>query len=595
MKLFKDLKILFSANSTYIFSFFKLGKKFIFFQLLFLLATIPINYVIVYAPKAFIDGLFDQSGLVYGLVWIALMIFCKLINHISNQALTISRNHLYALAKIDSKRKAYQKLKGLYFSYFDNPERLNKFNRAFSYNENGGPIFLESIIALLVGITSLFTMTVISASFEWWLWIVILLLVIQQYLFDRKVKQLNFDFMKEKTIYDRQQNYFASIPTQTPFLSELLLNQGFEFILRKYTEIFKKNLDLKKKHAIRVGTRNFLAMLPNELFTLFCYGLIGVKLLNGASTIGDYTLFFSVIANISSNLKTLLFSFNTFYQQSLEAQEYLDFMSQTECLRLTPKNKLPLTQIETIEFQNVSFSYEGLNTPILKQFNLKIKNGERIAIVGDNGAGKTTFVKLLLSFYTPLDGVIKINGTPLEHYDMDSYWSKISTVLQNHQEFSISIAENILFHELQEGDCDRINSVLNAVGLSEKIHSFKDSIDSQLTRSFSADGVELSGGERQRLAIARALIKNSELYVFDEPSSALDANAEDELLNSMLSLPREKTIIYISHRLSNVHFCDRILYFHNGNILADGSHEQLMQTCSEYKEAYLKQSQRYLH
>ncbi len=226
---------------------------------------------------------------------------------------------------------------------------------------------------------------------------------------------------------------------------------------------------------------------------------------------------------------------------------------------------------------------------------MKIEKGERIAIVGDNGAGKTTFVKLLLSFYNPQEGIIKINGIPLEYYNVDDYWCKISTVLQNHQEFAISIAENILFHEPQKNEHDKVRSVLSSVGLAEKIHSFKDDIDSQLTRTFSSEGIELSGGERQRLAIARALIKDSQLYIFDEPSSALDANAEDELLKSMLALSNDKTIIYISHRLSNVHFCDRILYFKNGRILADGSHDELMQKCSDYKVAYLKQSQKYIH
>lgn len=593
MKLIKDLNTLFKANSEYLAAFIKHGKFFLILQILFLILTIPINYISVYAPKMFVDYVFEQKILLSGLLWVCLMIFCTLVSFLSNQALVLYRNYLYSRAKIESKELIYNKLRKLYLSYFDNPERLNKLNRAFTYNESGGAVFVESIVSFITCIASLFTLTIISVSLEWWIWIVIVFLVFQQYISDRKLRKLNFDFAKEKNIRDREQNYFASIPTQAQHLSELLLNDGFDFFFRKYKDIYKKNLNLQNKHSISVGLKTFFNMLPNELFSLACYIIIGTKLINGTSTIGDYTLFFSLIASISSTLKTILYSFNTFYQQALEAQEYLDFIYDLECQRCSSDPLFDLKGIDSIEFKNVKYTYEGLNSPTIKNLNLQIKKGQRIAIVGNNGAGKTTFIKLLLALYPPQDGSIMVNGNDLHNYNADSYWKKSSVVLQNYKEFSLSIIENILLNDNCEQDLNKVYNVISKVGLTNKIASLKDGINSQVTHLFSADGVEFSGGERQRLAIARALVKDSEMYVFDEPSSALDPIAEDELLKCMNTIPKDKIVIYISHRLSNIHFCDRILYFRDGNIIADGTHQQLMEMCADYRKAYLTQSKKY--
>ena len=593
MKLIKDLRILFRANAEYLLSFIKRGKLYFFLQILFWGISVPINVVSVYAPKAFVEKTFEQHNLFSGILWICLLIICRLFNFLSNQYLTVYRNHLYSLSKIESKERAYAKLKELYLSFFDNPERLNRFNRAFSYNDSGGAVFIDSIISFFTCIVSLFTMTIISTSFEWWLWIVVVLLVFQQYVGDRKIKKRNFEFTKEKTIRDREQNYFASVPTQPVCLSELLINNGFDFFFRKYKRIYNENVSFQKKHSLSVGLMTFLNMLPNELFSLGCYLIIGIKLIEGSATIGDYTLFFSLIINISANLKTLFYSFNVFYQQALEAQEYLDFIRMPDCQRIHLNSKLTISMIKSIEFKDVSFKYEGVNHPTIKHLNVSFRSGDRIAIVGNNGAGKTTFVKLLLSLYPPEEGNIEINGKPIQDYDADAYWERISVVLQNHQEFALTLIENILLSDDVDSKIDLANEVISKVGLKEKIDSLKNGVFSPFTHLFSPNGVEFSGGERQRLAIARALAKSSDLYVFDEPSSALDPMAEDELLKCMNMIEKDRIVIYISHRLSNIHFCNRILFFQDGQIIADGTHQELMDSCDEYRNAYHTQSKKY--
>lgn len=592
MMIFKNAKILYAANKDFVISFFKNSKLYLVLQSLFLILTVPINYITVYAPKMFIDNILSNQDLIRAILWIVILISCRLFNVFANQTLTIYRNHYYAKAKVETKKKIYEELNNIYISFFDNSERLNNFSRAFAYNDTGGTILMDSVISFSTCIVSLFTLTIISTTFEWWLWIIIMLLVLQQFFADRKMKKMNFDYMKEKTLRDRRQNYFASVPTQRESLSELLINNGVCFFLDKHSKLYSENINIQRKHNMRINFRVFINMLPNEIFTFFCYIMIGAKLINGKATIGDYTLFFSLLTNITSTFKTFLYSFNTFYQQALEAQEYLKFLEQNEHKRPLLSN-LNISNITSIEMRNVSFYYDGMNTPTLKNINVKINEGDRIAIVGNNGAGKTTFIKLLLSLYHAQSGEVLINNISIENFNSRQYWNRVSAVFQNHQEFSMSIIENLVFHDPDSNDYQKATQSLKKVDLYDKLSRNKKGLQTELTRYFFEDGIELSGGERQRIAIARAIFKDCDLYIFDEPSSSLDPMAENELLAYMNSMPLKSIVIHISHRLTNIQFCNRILYFKDGQIIADGTHEELMKSCFDYRIAYETQAKKY--
>ena len=585
---------LFKANKVFIKELFKTGKCFIIFQIAIYILIIPINYWVTYAPKNFIDSITQDNNLYIALSWIILMVILKYAERIMMFAQDFMKKRAFSNAKLKSKNVLYQKIQLIYLSYFEDSNNLDIFNKCLSYNETGGERLVNSTISFIRAIITLGTMTYISFQFDWWIWIAVLVVVVFEYFSDKYLKKLGFSFSMDKIKRDREQNYYNGLPTNKNSIADIKLNSSMFFFFEKYRSAFIKNRTHSEKYEIKANLFALLFSIPNEILFCLCYLLIGIWLLNGKASIGDYTLFFSMITSITSQLKVIITSINSFYEQSLSAKVFNDFVENTDIFindNIANSNKVP--DIQSITFQNVSFNYPGRPEKALDNITLSIRKGEKISIVGFNGAGKTTFLKLLTLLYHPVDGTIKINRNDYQNIDIHDYWEKIGIVFQSHQVYAMSIKDNILLRDATPNDDEIIWKVLNDVGLSEKIKNQDEGLDLQLTRNFDPKGMDFSGGEKQRLSIAKVLAKDSDIYVFDEPSSALDSVAEDALYQSIAKIPKDKTVIMISHRLSSVFFTDRIIFFDNGHIIADGTHDNLMENCPKYREIYRLQADKY--
>ena len=255
------------------------------------------------------------------------------------------------------------------------------------------------------------------------------------------------------------------------------------------------------------------------------------------------------------------------------------------------KNKIITNDFKnnfTFEFKKVSFTYPGSDKPIFNDFNLKIQSGEKIAFVGFNGSGKTTFIKLLLRLYEPTSGEILLNGINIKDINYSEYLKLFAVVFQDYKLFAYSIKENIVFDQnigIQE-------AILKS-GLNEKINSLPNKENTFVYRIFDENGFEPSGGEAQRIAIARAFAKESKICILDEPTSSLDPIAELDIFEKMQQLTKDKTSIFISHRLGCAKKCSRILVFENGEIVEDGNHKELIEKDGLYKKLFNAQSQNY--
>ena len=223
---------------------------------------------------------------------------------------------------------------------------------------------------------------------------------------------------------------------------------------------------------------------------------------------------------------------------------------------------------------------------------MTVKAGQKIALVGYNGAGKSTLVKLLLRLYDVSGGDIFINGKSIKDYTLCSYRNKFGTVFQDFQLYAADIAENVLTDEYSEGDQPRVLEALKNSGFEERLSSLKEGIHTPLTKEFDQNGINLSGGEAQKVAISRVFAKDCEIVILDEPSSALDPMTEYELNNTLMTA-LDKTVIIISHRLSTTRMADVIYMLENGEIIEQGSHDELMQTGDKYAEMFLKQAEKY--
>ena len=244
-----------------------------------------------------------------------------------------------------------------------------------------------------------------------------------------------------------------------------------------------------------------------------------------------------------------------------------------------------------IEFENVSFKYPGSSVFALKNVSLKFRVGQKLAIVGENGSGKTTFIKLLCRLYDPTEGRILLNGVDIKKYDYDEYMSVFSVVFQDFKLFSFTLGQNVATST--EYDGDRVMDALEKSGFGERLSSLEKGLSTYIYKDISDNGLEISGGEAQKIALARALYKNAPFLILDEPTAALDPISEAEIYSRFNEIADIKTAIYISHRLSSCRFCDEILVFDRGNIVQQGSHEKLVCEKGKYSELWNAQAQYY--
>ncbi len=332
----------------------------------------------------------------------------------------------------------------------------------------------------------------------------------------------------------------------------------------------------------------------SKIFTGLIYLFVCLKAWGGAFGVGSVTQYVGAVTALSRGLAKVLeivgeAGVNAFY---LEREfSFLDIPNQMYQGSLTVEKRAD--QHYEVEFRNVSFCYPNTDDFALKNISLKFKVGERLAIVGQNGSGKTTFIKLLCRLYEPTEGQILLNGIEISKYDYQEYMHIFSVVFQDFHLLAFPVGQNIAAGGVY--DRDKVQSCCRKAGVWERVASMAEGMDTVLYKDLSDAGVEVSGGEAQKLAIARALYRDSAFLILDEPTAALDPLSEYEIYARLNEIVEDRTAVYISHRLSSCRFCDEILVFHKGCLVQQGSHDTLLaQKDGKYRELWDAQAQYYV-
>lgn len=323
------------------------------------------------------------------------------------------------------------------------------------------------------------------------------------------------------------------------------------------------------------------------LFAAYAY--VGLRAYYNVISIGAVAAGVSAITSVSSSVSSFLELLTSINRSASYLKYYSDYLDLPSSIGYGDVETVPETF--DIEFKNVSFKYPGQEVYALKNVNLKINSGEKTALVGKNGAGKTTFVKLLLRFYPLTEGEILINGVNVERFSRESLYDLFSVVFQDFKLFSYTLKENVACGE--EVKDDAVWGVLQKSGADKRFYKEEKGLNSVLYQNNSENGIEISGGEAQKIAIARALYKNAPAVILDEPTSALDPIAEAEVYERFNDLVGGKTSIFISHRMSSCRFCDKIIVFDGGGVAEQGTHEQLLKQNGVYSEMWNAQAQYY--
>ncbi len=336
----------------------------------------------------------------------------------------------------------------------------------------------------------------------------------------------------------------------------------------------------------------FAPQLFSKGFDLIVYLFVGLKAMCGAFGVGSILKYTGMVNQLSRGVALLPDTVLDF----LHNFEYLHvFFDYLDMPNLTAAGQLPVTEQMRedyeFEFQNVTFTYPNAASPSLYGVSCRLKRGEKIAIVGRNGSGKTTFIKLLCRLCDPQEGRILLNGMDIRQLKYEEYLELFSTVFQDYQIFAFQLGENVAAES--EYEEERAKKALQDAGFGERLESLEKGLHTQLFQHFSEKGVELSGGESQKVAIARCLYKDAPYVVMDEPTAALDPVAEADIYQRMNSFTRDKGAVYISHRLSSCYFCDRIFVFDQGRIVEEGSHEELLKKGGLYRKLWDAQAKYY--
>lgn len=406
---------------------------------------------------------------------------------------------------------------------------------------------------------------------------------------NEKMNKFSIDTIPEA----RKKDYYYEILTAGQYAKELRLYNLASTMRQRYNALWKKLAGEREKIFISGFRKLTCASI------LSCGGYIGLytyllyKTGVGEITISELTAFSSTVLVISNCLSGIVASFLNFKMVNVDlilaVRTFFDWKNEGE----GSKNTVDEEQV-LIEFQDVSFAYPGTNNIVLDHLSFTIHPSEKVALVGINGAGKSTIVKLLLRVYEPSSGFIRINGVDYRDIDIKSYRKHFAVCFQNIARYSLSLQENIALSNIENADdVNRIIEVLEQSGLTDLYDGWYEKLQTSLSRDFDANGVNLSGGQWQKVGIARAFFRDAPFVVLDEPSAALDPFAERHVFVSFAKLCGTKSGLLISHRLSSIMLVDRILFLKNGGILEQGTHEELMAKGGEYAEMYNLQANKY--
>lgn len=596
------------SNLRFIFgNTFQYQKALLFLIPLGILVQPVVAYLWTFTSKYVIELIVDgrpwQDLIPTMLFFTAMMLIFLCLNtyYWSNTWYRYIGARMYLLSKLN------RKVMTVRFEHLENPDVMdacNKAQNAAGNNSDGvegmmhsGTAFMNNLAVVIVGILIMGTLSP---------WIILLVIV------TGLISFIGNDWANaysKKTVWDqlsnwwRKNNYMNRITTDFAAAKDIRMFSLSDWLMDKRKELDQYRYRMQIKNEEIWVVSSIIGNLAWAASQLGVYAFIIYSVVKGQVAVADAFLYVTTAGTFYSHITSVLRNFAELRQKNRQVcdfRSFLDFTDETvlgeELAAKQQEGTKPVPQNVPYEFrfEQVSFKYPKAEKYALKNLNLTLSQGERLAVVGLNGAGKSTFIKLLLRLYEPTEGRILLNGTDIREYDRNSYYSLFAPVFQEVNQFAFPLVENVSMDTPEHTDEKKAEKCLEMAGMADKIKELPNGIHTQMLKIIEDDGVDLSGGEKQKLALARALYKDAAVVVLDEPTAALDALAEYELYQNFDYMIGDKTAVYISHRLSSTRFCKHVAMFVDGQMVEYGTHDSLMTLEGAYADMFHVQAQYYV-
>ena len=552
-------------------------------------------FIGIFLPKFLIDELLGQRRIeIILMTLIGFFLLSSVVNY-SIAWLRCAYSPRVTKIRTDYITMISDKIMKMDFKNTEDPEVLNKIKsvmNAVMSNNTGVEGVYHTLLGLFGRLTAFVGYISIVLFLSPWILLFLIINVLISYALTMRVKKYEYSQKEKAADKDRRTFYVFDTMYDFAYGKDIRIYDLKNILIDKFKKFRGERIDISndvQEKQLKVKIVDVILLVIREFVV---YGYLIYNVLFTGMGIGDFTMYFSTINGFGDWMKGILDDLANIKAQNM----YLDDMREFLEIKSEDKEKtrdIPIDSSYEIEFKNVSFKYPKTDKYIYKNLSLKIKKGQRLAIVGINGAGKTTFVKLLCRLYEPTSGEILINGVNIQSFSKKEYYKILSVVFQDIKTFAFTVAENVSLENLEDVDREKVLHCIEKAGVGDKINSLEKGIDTSLLKILDGEGVELSGGENQKLALARALYKNGKIVILDEPTSALDAVAEYNIYKGFDELIGDKTAIYISHRLASTKFCDVIAFFENGEIVEYGTHEELLKKNGKYSDMFNIQAQYY--
>ncbi len=563
-----------------------------------------IMWLIGQSEWVFFDGVFmkvivnalsegREFGSILRFILICGAVFCVLsvyTGYVDNVVYPLKTNRLYG----GIYKKLYAKAKNVELSCYEDPDFYNRYTMAMDGAEVKIAAVIRGMIGAVIGAVASVSVFYMMYEIDHFAMLFIISPLIGNFLFGNLKNKYDYMRYTEQASNEKVLNYVSRMMYLPDGAKEIRLSNVFALLRKQYGEATVNNVKVADKYAFRNAHMNFWRI--TFTFTVIFEGVLLYAIyrnrVSGSISLAELTIMTSLMVAMTWILIRVFENVMEVLKNGMFINNLKGFLEYEEKIPEDFDGEIPDADFESLEFRNVSFSYK--DKEIIHDLSFKVDKGEIAALVGHNGAGKTTIIKLMLRLYDPDSGMILYNGKDIKTYNLKAYRDIFATTFQDFRLFGMTVRENVLMGRHYENEDELVKEALKKADVLERIEELDKGIDSVMTKEFDEDGCVLSGGESQKVAVARTFIKDAPMKIFDEPSSALDPIAEYELFNSIIGEGQDHTMLFISHRLSSVKNCDKVFMLENGTLIEEGTHRELMDKNGSYAAMYKKQAMNYL-